>query len=139
MLATLFCPSDGNVILKSTDSGMNWTIIVFGKVWTSPGCDSPIIEIDPVDLNSIYASLNTNLIIRSTDRGENWDTIPEPYTFGLSSIAISPSNNRVIYLGFGSTLEIYKSVDQGETWQLLPFPLSNQTSSPVYLAVHPDN
>jgi hypothetical protein len=135
----LFLPIDGNVILKSTNSGMNWKLLFWGRCEPYPGCDSPIIEIDPVDLNSIYASLNTNLIIRSTDRGENWDTIPEPYTFGLSSIAISPSNNRVIYLGFGSTLEIYKSVDQGETWQLLPFPLSNQTSSPVYLAVHPDN
>ena len=135
----LFLPVDGNVILKSTNSGMNWKLLFWGRCEPSPGCDSPIIEIDPVDLNSIYVSLNTNLIIRSTDRGENWDTIPEPYTFGLSSIAISPSNNRVIYLGFGSTLEIYKSVDQGETWQLLPFLLSNQTSSPVYLAVHPDN
>ena len=134
----LFLPVDGNVILKSTNSGMNWKLLFWGRCEPSPGCDSPIIEIDPVDLNSIYASLNTNFIIRSTDRGENWDTIPEPYTFGLSSIAISPSNNRVIYLGFGSTLEIYKSVDRGETWQLLPFPLSNQTSSPVSLAVHPN-
>ena len=42
-----FLPTDGNVILKSTDSGMNWTTLFLGRCGP---CDSPIIEMDPVDL-----------------------------------------------------------------------------------------
>lgn len=134
-----FLPFDGNVILKSEDGGTNWTSLFWGMCQPNPGCDEPIIEIDPVDLNSVYASLNTNVILRSTDRGENWDTIPSPSAFALSSIAVAPSNNDVIYLGYGRPLQIYKSTDQGQNWQLLPFPLLYQDHSPVYLAVDPDN
>ena len=132
-------PFDGNEVLMSVDGGLNWNSLFRGRCEPSPGCDSPIIEIDPFDLNTIYTSLNTNKILRSSNRGVTWDTVPTPYAFGLSSISISPSNNNIIYLGYGSVLEIYKSTDQGQSWQLLPFPLLYQNNSPVYLAVNPHN
>ncbi len=131
-------PFYGNQVFMTTDGGLNWFFLFSGICQPSIGCDLPIIEIDPGDLNTVYLDVNFMRLYRSTDRGATWDSIPPPSGLGLSSLAIAPSHNNILYAGYSTITEIYKSIDRGQTWQQLPFPIF-QVYSPVFLAVHSQN
>ena len=132
-----FLPYYGNQILLSTDGGINWTWL-FGGMASPFSLDLPIIEIDPVDLNTIYIDVVPNIFYRSSDRGNTWDSLPSPNGNALSSLSIAPSNSNIIYAAYGIPTQIYKSIDRGNTWTQLPFPIFLYTSS-ICLAIHPRN
>ena len=127
-------PFYGNEVLMSIDRGLNWTSLFWG-IGHPPYVDAPIIEIDPVDLTTVYVSLNYHNIMRSNDHGNTWDSIPSPNGNALSSFKIAPSNNNIIYAGYAVPTQVFKSKDRGQTWTQMSFPLSEQ--SRLLLAVHP--
>jgi photosystem II stability/assembly factor-like uncharacterized protein len=129
-------PFDGTEVVMTTDGGLNWTSLFIGFNQLP---DLPIIETDPGDLNTVYVDVTPSTFYRSSDQGNTWDSIPSPDDIGLSSLAIAPSNNNILYAGYTWPVKIYKSTDRSQTWTLLPFPLSNYFYTLVYIAVHPVN
>ncbi|MCH7770928.1 MAG: hypothetical protein IIA49_07915 [Bacteroidetes bacterium] len=130
-------PTDGTELLMSTDGGISWEslFVGFGKPQ-----DYPIVEIDPGDINTVYVDITPNRFYRSSDHGNTWDSIPSPDVYGgLSSLAISPSSNNILYAGYTWPIEIYKSTDRSQSWTQLPFPLINYYESLIFIAVHPKN
>ena len=132
-------PFDGNEILMTTDGGVNWNSLFLGFCLGPLGCDFLVIETDPGDLNTVYIDVNSNTFYRSSDHGNTWDSIPSPDAIGLSSLAISPSSNKILYAGYTLPIQIYKSTDRAQTWTQLPFPLINYYESGIFIAVHPLN
>ena len=129
-------PTDGTEVLMSTDGGINWESLFLG--FAQPP-DLPIIETDPGDLNTIYIDVTPSDFYRSYDQGNTWDNINSPEEFGLSSLAISPSSNNILYAGYTMPIKIYKSTDSSQSWIQLPFPLINYYEGCIFIAVHPLN
>jgi photosystem II stability/assembly factor-like uncharacterized protein len=114
--------SSGNydmVFLKSTDSGMNWTITSILSTGFNYGW---CIAVDPIDPDIIYVggcgytSTREPRIFKSTDAGISWDEI---YTaangYYVYSLAINPGNTDIIYAGT-YTDGIYRTTDAGNSW-----------------------
>lgn len=119
----------GNDVLKTTDGGLNWDTLFVGvclPCW-------PLVEIDPVDLTTVYASAGFRML-RSTNKGLTWDTLATS-GYSLQSFAIAPSNNNILYAAHSDA--IYKSTDRGNSWTTLNLGFAFQTR--VLLAVHPYN
>ncbi len=133
-------PTDGTEILMSEDGGINWESIFLGY---SQSPDSPIIENDPDDPYTVYIDVTSNRFYRSSDYGHTWDSIPSPdIEIGvISSLAIAPSNNDIIYTGCFNlntfNHEIYKSTDRSQTWNQIPFP--SVYPARMRIAVDPEN
>ena len=47
---------DGNEVKMTTDGGLNWVTLFCGM--GPPWIDLPIVEIDPVDLTTVYVTVN---------------------------------------------------------------------------------
>ena len=93
------------------------------------------IAVDPTNSNTIYIGGSNSPdgcgIYKSTDGGQTWIQknngiiklgFRENHLPAISTIAISPSNRNVIYIGtyndrgFGTTGYLYRSNDGGENW-----------------------
>ena len=129
-------PFDGNAVRISTDCGQSWKQVFDGICHSKSGCAAPVVEFDPVDPNLTYVDVNPALVFRSSNQWATWDSFPVPIQLGLSSIAVSPSDNQIMFVGYGSPTAVFKSTDGGQTWDQLLFPIS-QDYTPVLLAVHP--
>jgi hypothetical protein len=117
----------GNTVVMTTDGGKTWKILFVGR--RSPAA---VIEIDPVDLRTVYAGVGPGFIMRSSDRGQTWDTLYPPVN-SMTSLAIAPTNDSIFYLAYGAG--IMKSTDRGLTWFRVAF--SFQVVSVATVAVDP--
>jgi photosystem II stability/assembly factor-like uncharacterized protein len=80
----------------------------------------------PGQPNLFYMGVNDGGVWKTTDSGNTWQPIFDDQPTGsIGSIAIAPSDPRIIYVGSGEGLQrpdlstgdgIYKSVDGGKTW-----------------------
>jgi len=107
---------ESNDIWMTTDGGETWDTLFYGR-----GYPVPIVEIDPVDLRTVYVGVGPSSIRRSIDRGETWESVitpPTPSPNFLNALAIAPSNDSVLYLAYVSGL--FKSTDKGNSWTQLP-------------------
>jgi photosystem II stability/assembly factor-like uncharacterized protein len=128
-----FHPTDPNTIYigsaqggawKTTNGGVNWTVITDGLSNISSGS----IVVDPVNPNVLYygtGELNFSLdskygdgIFKSTDAGATWTNVAPAATIGtyVAQMAIDPANTQNVYAATSSGL--YKSTDAGGTWTL---------------------
>lgn len=114
-------PFDGNEVKMTTDAGLNWETLFTGH--GPPYIDQPIVEIDPLDLTTVYVTVNYHNLYKSSDRGSSWDSVPPPNGYSFSSLAISPSNNNILYISCTNPNQIYKSTDRANTWTLLPIQI----------------
>jgi photosystem II stability/assembly factor-like uncharacterized protein len=82
--------------------------------------------LDPSDSSTIYIGTYGRLY-RSSDAGANWQSIPfdSAGVFGVSAIAVAPSDGKVIYAG-GRPLQ--RSSDGGRTWQATPVIRDKETA-----------
>jgi photosystem II stability/assembly factor-like uncharacterized protein len=99
----------------------------------------------PGNLQIYYAATASGGVWKSTDGGINWKPIfDEQPVSSIGSIAVSPSNPTILYVGTGEANirgnvaagnGIYKSLNGGKTWQ----HVWNQPGQIGTMIVHPTN
>jgi photosystem II stability/assembly factor-like uncharacterized protein len=118
----------GNDVSVTVDGGLTWTREFIGRDFPVP-----IVEIDPIDLQTVYVGVGQGKIYRSFDFGQTWELLPGIALFAMGQLAIAPSDNSILYLGaFGAAS---KSTDRGSTWSIVQFGFSY--SSGVEFAIDP--
>lgn len=120
---------------KSTDGGVNWTLLKEAKAELNGATD---LEIDPQNANILYASFWGDAIYKSTNAGKTWSpimnfgfTAPD-FASGLTRFSIdlshpSPDGSGTLYAGFDwidagveHPSRVFKSVNGGASWTMLP-------------------
>ncbi|MFN0158552.1 MAG: WD40/YVTN/BNR-like repeat-containing protein, partial [Bacteroidota bacterium] len=125
-----FVPT-GNNIHQSNDGGATWNLVFVGG-----GYPVRAIHVDPGDPNMVYVGVGVRSLYRSSNLGQSWDTLYVPIAgYAITSVAIAPSNNNIIYLGYNN--KIVKSTDRGITWT--PLSLGFSFDIAVRLVVDPRN
>ena len=158
ILGALWGDSEVRGVYKSTDSGQNWSKILYLNQQT--GCSD--LTMDPNDPNTLYAafwefrrtaySFNSgganSALFKSTDGGQNWNKIHNGFPsgkLGRIAIAIAPSAPNVLYSVIESEKKenkgLYRSDDGGASWthQNKDFELAVRPFYFSRLVVHPTN
>jgi photosystem II stability/assembly factor-like uncharacterized protein len=109
---TLYVSSMQGGFSKSTDGGETWQTIA-----PIPGGMVMSISQSWEDPDTFYAA-NGSEVLKSTNGGEKWRPVGGELP-GVSAVAISPSDPRVVYAGVleGTTVSIYRSEDGGKSWE----------------------
>jgi photosystem II stability/assembly factor-like uncharacterized protein len=156
---------------RSKDGGKTWKLTQIGQ----DGAQSLVM--DPSDPNVLYAGWVADLtnpnsrtsgdarfgsagIFKSTDDGTSWINLTKGLptkNFGRSTVAIAPSNPKILYAGIellppdspyaspaspNGQLGLYKSVDSGDSWtqlQNVPNSCNGQCWWDMPVAVDPTN
>ncbi len=127
------------VVYKSSDRGNNWTPlptsgVTVGYVWNGPAG----FAVDPLTEDRFYAVNATNRnSLYKYDAG-TWTQLTPKAGRQVNTIAIDPSNPRILYVGLDGKGEssIYKSSDFGATWESIQYNLP--MTGDAYLSVSPD-
>ena len=97
----------GNGVIKSTDSGDNWTVTAEIPLSFS-------LAVDPVSPSTIYVGTNFG-VYKSTSGGANWASSSTGVTDRfVRTLAIDPASPATIYAGTEGG--VFKSVNAGATW-----------------------
>jgi photosystem II stability/assembly factor-like uncharacterized protein len=111
-------------LLRRSTSGGNGFITAMSGILASDRFNwhCPVI-LDPTNPSVLY--YGTNRLYRSTDRAASWTPVSEDLTNGeepgnlayntLTTIAVSPMNNKIVYTGSDDG-NVYYSGDSCETW-----------------------
>jgi photosystem II stability/assembly factor-like uncharacterized protein len=121
--------SGGHRIIKSADSGANWSEIFDG----SRVATFFTLAVDPINSNTIYASgypydCCVGVVLKSTNGGGSWSQFH--LSSSVSALAIDPTNPNVIYAGGNG---VFKSTNGGQSWSA---PNGGSTDA---LAIDPGN
>ena len=109
-------------LFKSVDGGNSMNYIAPNLDWDEPTNWSTPIAMDPINSSTIY--YGSNRLWRSENGGNSWSAISEKLVrdnpdwprFGtLTTIAVAPTNNNVIYVGTDDG-KIWVTPDYGSTW-----------------------
>ena len=108
------------------------------------------IALHPTNQNIIYIGASVGGVWKSEDGGVTWAVIfEEPGALSIGSIAISPSDPTIIYVGTGEANSsatsgaffgngMYKSIDAGVTWSHIGLQESNHIGRIVIDPENPD-
>lgn len=113
-----------NGIYRSRDGGLGVENITQEISKVSKGSNSfNFLETDPNNSGWVYAAGAVG-ILRSKDNGATWEkinTLDDPQTFPVASVAIKKGNSSEIV--YGAARAVYKSDNQGANWT--PFQLAD--------------
>jgi hypothetical protein len=115
---------------KSTQSGLlgTWYAVDSGISSGDRREFIPPLIIDPVSHQTLY--YGTYRIYQTTNGGSSWQTISSDLTSGgsnaVTAIAVSPTNNKVIYAGTSNgTVQMTSNAGSGATWKSVSSDLPN--------------
>ncbi|GMU84025.1 MAG: hypothetical protein AMXMBFR47_38950 [Planctomycetota bacterium] len=120
---------DGDDILRSSNGGLNWAVVVDGGDF---GELNGSIAIDPSDPQVVYAGdlrltpVSSTLVVKSVDGGDTWAELSPTDIGDLHAYAMAVGPAGEVYLG-GSGVPIARSDDGGASWSDL---------SPGFFAIH---
>ena len=118
-------PSDGNVLVAATNSGIYRTVDG-GRTWdtayTSPGRNRvQDLRVHPENFAIQYATAEGEAVLKSVDGGRSWQPKLTQFTSGVGrmELAVATSNPNIVYMSAdgGSSSFLYRSRDGGETWK----------------------
>jgi len=105
----LICGTEAGGVYKSTDKGLNWSLITKGEAFVG---GNTAVKIHPTNSNTYLVSSNSR-IYRTTDGGVNWTEVH--YMNGSAyEFKYDPSNSNNVF-AVGSK-GLFKSTDGGATW-----------------------
>jgi photosystem II stability/assembly factor-like uncharacterized protein len=100
------CAAAGNIVLRSTNRGGNWSeilnIVPVRK-----------FAVDPSDGNTLYA-LSVNAILKSSNSGKNWAALAPQDVGSLNSLVIDPRDPRNLFVS--TRRGVLKSSNGGLSW-----------------------
>jgi Secretion system C-terminal sorting domain len=107
--------SGADQIVKTTDAGQTWQIVLNGATFSYYGI--PVTD-DPSHPDTLYTESN-NLFKVSTDFGDTWtDVVAVPATQSTPcDIEVFPDSSNIILIG-NNGYGISRSTDYGQTWTL---------------------
>jgi len=145
--------NDFGGLYTSHDGGITWTreqFVSSGNYW------GHAVVFHPTTQGTVYATVteqgSKSGIWRSSDEGASWQQLtaglPDPASFGRTSLAISPSSPAILYAlardensgSSDSVLGVFRSADGGDTWTNVAgneFANERQMSYGNTIAVHP--
>jgi hypothetical protein len=114
---------------RSIDSGATWSQ-VYSPSGTSVGCTDLVVrnDLNPDVLITSCGSFSPGHVARSADGGDTWTSVLTDSKMGRSVLAISPSEQNVIYalnatsssgsnnMGNHGLNKVFRSNDGGVTW-----------------------
>jgi photosystem II stability/assembly factor-like uncharacterized protein len=120
----------GAGILKSTNSGLGWTLLANS---TFEGANLGSIAVHPTNTNIMYVSVWTggafanSGVYKSKDGGVTWKNITAFHSGFVTDVIIAKFNSKHLFAGMVrgynnagvATAGVYKSTDEGATWQLM--------------------
>ncbi|MCX6246800.1 MAG: T9SS type A sorting domain-containing protein [Bacteroidetes bacterium] len=114
----LYCGTESGGVYKSTDKGMNWTLVSRGLLIY----DVSAITINPVNENEVLFGA-AGFIYKTVDGGITWNKTGDANFQNNSihpwQIEYNPANPQVIYAACGEGF--YRTADGGTNWtQILP-------------------
>jgi photosystem II stability/assembly factor-like uncharacterized protein len=115
--STLLVGARDSLLLRSDNGGESWRLLPFPR--GAPGVFNSLI-IEPTGSGHFYAGLDAgdsgdSGVYESKDGGETWRALPGIRGRRIESLAMSPSDSRV--LSAGTSQGVYSSADGGENWQ----------------------
>lgn len=122
--ATVYSTSlrSGGNIIKTTNSGLNWTVV-------RPNANATALAIDATRPNIIYAGLATGgtaEIIKSSDGGATWSSVygpvnASPGIANVAGIVADPANPDFVYAGIQLYHDgiVLRSTDAGSHWTIV--------------------
>lgn len=113
----LFAGGEDGGMWKTTDKGLNWTLVTRN---ISHGSFSSV-KIDPVNDQIVYAGTSGKLI-KTTDQGSTWTTAYTESGLTVYEIGISSTNPSIVILA--TNKGVIRSTNAGSTWTKL---FSNET------------
>ncbi len=125
---TLYVGTQGDGILKSTDSAANWTPVNNGLTEET----IRILAMLPEDTTTVYAGTSTGLFF-TRDSGATW--AESSTEMNVLSLVINPNNAAELFAG--TTEGVFRSTDSGVNWVAVNDGINSFAITEV--AVHPTN
>lgn len=114
----LYCGTEPGEVYKSSDEGINWTLVSKNENF---GSGVTAVEVHPSNPDIVFAGGN-NGVFRSTDGGQIWINVLPNSNLGVNELLIHPTNDQLIFACTDKGL--FRSLDGGTTWNQL---FSNKT------------
>ncbi len=110
-------PSRGEGVFKSTDSGLTWRLL---DTMEEAG---PLVALDPLMPNVLYASKPDSAVVKSIDSGESWTEVWSGFSDDTMDILTAdPHQSGTLYAVVDWRGIPYRSIDGGESWIKLILP-----------------
>ena len=111
---TGFACGFASMILKTTNSGINWSVLKYGDLGV-------YYKIKFINDNTGYVTANNGIILKTVNGGNNWQTISTGGNADYYALHCFDANN-IIIGGTGGTIK--RSTNGGTSWENVSISVS---------------